>query len=117
MSILTTPSETLAITDEQHAIARAYVTESIEELLCWSDLAELLAEPFSRPERDHPSEREVHQLAKIEGIPLRHTLRLDDETWQRLIRENCGAAEGASDVLEVLRERDKPVDTEEATRA
>lgn len=107
------------ITDEQHAIARAYVTENLEELLCWSDLAELLDEPFLRPERDHPFEHEVHQLAKIEGIPLRHALRIDDGTWEHLIQENRGPAEGASDVLAFLNEVDKcGVGTNaEATRA
>lgn len=91
-----------AITDGQHAIARAYVTENLEELLCWSDLTELIEEPFLRPERDHPSEHEVCQLAKIEGIPLRHTLRLDDDSWAALCAADLGPGGGAAEILALL---------------
>lgn len=98
---MTSPT-TLTITDEQHVIARAYVIANIEELLCWNDLAELLAEPFIRPEHDHPGEREVHQLAKIEGIPLRRTLRLDDADLQSLNLAALAPGDGVAQILDLL---------------
>lgn len=98
-----TKPTTLTITDEQHAIAREYIVDNIEELLCWSDLAEILEQPFLRPERDHPTEREVHQLGKIEGIPLRHTLRLDDADVESLDVAKLGPGEGAAQILALLK--------------
>ncbi|NIG66711.1 hypothetical protein [Microbacterium sp. Be9] len=97
-----TDPTTLTITDEQHAIARAYVIANIEELLYWSDLAELLAEPFLCPERDHPAERAVHQLAKIEGIPLQRTLRLDAADLQSLNLATLAPGDGAAQILALL---------------
>lgn len=97
-----TDPTTLTITDEQHAIARAYVLANIEELLFWNDLAELLAEPFIRPEHDHPAEREVHQLAKIEGIPLQRTLRLDDADLQPLNLAALAPGDGTAQIVALL---------------
>lgn len=98
---MTTPTPS-PITDEQHAIARAYVVENIEDLLYWSDLAELLEEPFHRPERDHPDEWEMPRLVEIEGIPLRQTLRIDDDAWVALNAQNFSPGAGAAEILELL---------------
>lgn len=92
----------LTITDEQHAIARAYVTQNIDDLLYWVDLDELLEQPFTRPERDHPAESEVCALAMIEGIPLRETLRLDDTALALLARVSAGPGEGAVQLRALL---------------
>lgn len=103
MSTPTPPAVLPAITEEQHAIARAYIAENIDDLLYWCDLAELLEQPFVRPERDHPAAHEVNQLAKIEGIPLRHTLRLVDADMRSLNLAALRPGEGAAEIRSFLR--------------
>lgn len=99
-----TDPTTFTITDEQHAIARAYVIANIDELLFWSDLAEILEQPFVRLERDHPAEQEVRELAKIEGIPLWRTLRITESGMRSLRLDELSPSDGASQILGLLNE-------------
>jgi len=69
---ISTTAPQVVITDRQHAIARSFVIHNLEELLCWSDLDELLGDPFIPLERhEHAAERERWGLGEIEGVPLR----------------------------------------------